>query len=132
MRGTYDAAQRFLLVGTLTVAIDLCFYRLTMFAGLFTGAAKATGFIVGTIFAYFVNRTWTFSAAGSMSLGEITKFAAVYGTALIANVVINAAVLGLVGTGEVALIIAFLSATAISATLNFFGMKLLVFQSADA
>ena len=132
MRSTRDSALRFLVVGALTVAIDLVFYRLTMFTGLSTGAAKATGFIVGTLFAYVANRTWTFSAKGSASFREIAKFGAVYGGSLVTNVAVNGLILGLLGKGEAALIVAFLVATAVSAMLNFLGMKFLVFQSAVA
>ena len=130
MRRTRDAALRFLVVGALTVAIDLAFYRLTMFTGFSTSSAKTIGFIVGCLFAFVANRTWTFSAKESVSLSEIAKFAAVYGGTLVANVAVNGLVLGLLGNGEPALIVAFLVATAVSAMLNFLGMKFLVFQSA--
>jgi putative flippase GtrA len=124
---------RFLIVGTTTVLIDLAVYRLTMLAGLAVSLAKAFGFLTGTVFAYIANRTWTFSAAGGGPIGgELLRFAGVYGGSLVANVVVNSALLMLFGRSELALAVAFVVATGASAMLNFLGMKFLVFRYVNA
>ena len=117
----------FLLVGLLTVSIDLVSYRLLMWLGVSVSPAKATSFIIGTVFAYFANKQWTFdSAEGGRK--RFFGFALLYSTTLAINVLVNAVVLHFLGVEEFALAAGFLSATATSATLNFLGMKFLVFK----
>ena len=116
---------RFLVVGSLTVLVDLLAYRGVLASGLASvAAAKAAGFLAGTMFAYFANRAWTFGHAASAP-GSALRFALVYGATLLANVAVNAAMLTQ-GAGTTP---AFLAATAVSAALNFAGMKYLVFRS---
>ncbi len=118
---------RFLVVGATTVAIDLASYRLLMWVGLAVALAKGLGFIAGTVFAYHANRLWTFAAQGGRR--RFVRFCALYAATLAVNVAINSAALFLLGLGEPALAMAFLAATGASATLNFLGMKFLVFNS---
>jgi putative flippase GtrA len=134
MSKTRGELLRFLVVGVATVLIDLAAYRLTMAVGLPTGAAKATGFLTGTVFAYFANRMWTFAvmAVAGNTAREVLQFATVYGGSLIANVGVNGALLAFLGHSELALAIALVIATGVSALLNFLGMKFLVFRSVRA
>ncbi|MBW3654818.1 MAG: GtrA family protein [Gemmatimonadetes bacterium] len=120
--------RRFLVVGLLTVAVDGAAYRALLWAGVPVHAAKAAGFGTGSVFAYFANRAYTF---GSRARGARTfaAFAGVYLATLAVNVAVNAAVLARAGRGDGAVALAFLCATATSATLNFMGMKHLVFRS---
>ncbi len=114
----------FVVVGLLTVLVDLTVYRTTLAAGVGSvAAAKAAGFLAGTVFAYFANKAWTFGHARPAP-GSALRFALVYGATLLANVSVNAGVLAL-GAGTM---LAFLAATGVSATLNFAGMKFLVFR----
>jgi putative flippase GtrA len=117
---------RFLIVGGTTVAIDLASYRLLLWIGLAVALAKGLGFIAGTIFAYHANRLWTFAAEGGR--WRFAGFLALYAITLGVNVGVNSGALLLLGVGELALAIAFLAATGASATLNFLGMKFLVFN----
>jgi putative flippase GtrA len=124
---------RFLLVGGTTVLIDFVAYRLTMAAGMTPGPAKAAGFLTGTVFAFFANRQWTFAATNAGRLHwEMPSFAIVYACSLLANVAVNSAVLGQMGRSEFVITAAFLLATGVSATLNFLGMKFLVFRPSSA
>ena len=123
----------FLLIGTTTVVIDFLSYRLCMALMIETGTAKATGFLVGTIFAFFANRQWTFAASSSHAIHwEIAKFALVYGLSLLVNVSTNSGLLALAGRSELAIAFSFVVATGVSATMNFFGMKFLVFRPAGS
>jgi putative flippase GtrA len=54
---------RFLLVGATTVAIDFLLYQLLLASRLPLDAAKATSFVVATVCAYLLNRSFTFRAA---------------------------------------------------------------------
>lgn len=116
----------FLIVGGTTVLIDFLFYTILLWSDVAHAPAKAAGFITGTVFAYFANRIWTFQARHT-SLRNIVPFCILYCSTLLVNVGTNAAVLAVLGTGRVSVFLAFLSATGISAILNFVGMKFFVF-----
>jgi putative flippase GtrA len=124
----------FLIVGLLTVAIDFLIYRAMMHFNPFgfysVNVAKGIGFVGGTIFAYFANRFWTFQQQ-TTSPGSVTRFILVYVLGLISNIAINRMSISwfddIIITPEYIILIAFILATGVSATLNFMGMKFLVF-----
>ena len=126
----------FLVVGLLTVGIDFAIYWGLIYLRPFLlediNVAKGISFIGGTIFAYFANRYWTFKQQKTSS-GSIPRFALVYVLGLIANIVINYLSLFWFGGPlivlDFTLLIAFILATGVSATINFFGMKFFVFTT---
>lgn len=124
---THVQVRRFLAVGATTVGIDYTVYSLLLFADVPVSPAKAAGFVTGTVFAYFANRLWTFATHGG--LGRIIGFMVVYGISLGVNVSLNNGALALLGYEQLAVVLAFLVATAVSASLNFLGMKFLVFKT---
>ncbi len=117
---------RFVIVGLLAMVLDLGTYRLALWIAIPVALAKSGGFATGTTFAYFVNRSWTFNVSRAR-VDAFVRFAALYLGTLIVNVGINASVLGMLGRGEIPLALAFVAATATSATLNFIGLRFLVF-----
>ena len=117
--------SRFLIVGLVTVGIDLFFYSILVWFEIAVSTAKATGFIIGAVFAYFSNKHWTFRAKGGWR--QFLGFLALYGSTFVTNVGVNAAMLHFLNSTDSAFFIAFLLATGSSATLNFLGMKLLIF-----
>ena len=128
--GTRGQLARFLVIGVLTVVVDFTTYRLLLAAGVPVGWAKAIGFVTGTVFAYFANRRWTFEGARPRS-GSALRFALLYACTLAINVGINAWILRLALAAvppTVAVSIAFVAATGVSAVLNFVGMKFFVFE----
>ena len=122
--------RRFLGVGSLTVLVDLVSYRLCLETGLPVPLAKTIGFLSGTIFAYFVNRFWTFQSQSSHV--ALFKFLLLYLSTLLTNVGVNQIVFEAVPLGERGQLFAFLVATSVSATLNFLGMKYIVFREKGA
>jgi len=126
----------FLVVGLLTVGIDFLSYhgflKLKPFDIESINIAKGFGFIVGTIFAYFANRFWTFNQQATSS-GSVYRFAVVYVAGLLANIGINHLCITWFSSPAIALditlLIAFILATGVSATLNFLGMKFFVFTA---
>lgn len=57
---------KFVLVGGFSAIVDFGSTALFTFAfGLSDGVAKALGFVLGTLTAYFINRRWTFQAEPS-------------------------------------------------------------------
>ena len=120
---------RFLIVGTLTVAIDLAFYSAFIFLDYDSNISKALSFSFGTIFAFYANKSFTFNKSKA-GLIRFFIFIILYFSTLLINVASNEFVLDLTGRGKSSFIIAFIAATFLSATLNFIGMKYVVFNSA--
>lgn len=122
----------FLVVGLLTVAVDLLCYQLLLWTGLAgVNLSKATSFLIGTLFAYFANRAWTFGHY-EHAAGSFWRFSLLYATTLGANVLVNAGMLVLLAAYAWKIHAAFIIATGVSATLNFIGMRLLVFKPETA
>ncbi len=121
-------AVRFLLVGAGTAVTDFATYRLLLALGVAITPAKATGFVVGTTLSYLVNRAWTFGA----SQHAVGRFLAVYAVTLGANLAVNAGALALLDSRPAAITLAWLVAQAVASTLNFFGMRHLVFARREA
>ena len=117
---------RFLVIGGTTVLIDLLCYSIFLFVGLQTHLSKGMSFSCGTVFAYFANRKVTFRSDRS-GTGRFALFIMLYLSTLGINVFANERVLDWFGRAEFAYLVAFLFATMISATLNFIGMKFVVF-----
>jgi putative flippase GtrA len=117
---------RFVVVGSITVAIDFVVYRLLLWLSAPVMLAKTTSFVVATIAAYFLNRIWTFRARGGVA--RATAFAALYGSTLVVNVSVNAFVLHLAGGAPRRIEMAFLAAQASSTTINFLAMRYVVFR----
>lgn len=124
--------QIFLIVGTLTVLVDLCTYRSLLWTQLFSiDTAKGMGFITGTVFAYLANRFWTFGHKQHAD-GTLIRFLLLYSATLAANIIINSLVINLLNGFAWNLSAAFLIATGVSATLNFIGMKWFAFKEQHA
>jgi len=118
----------FSLVGSLSIIIDYSIYSsLIWFEIAGIEVAKSLGFFVGAFFAYFANRYWTFRNK-SVSDGSIWRFVTVYATNLIINVIVNSLIINIVNCGCYKIELAFLISTAISASFNFIGMKILIFK----
>lgn len=119
----------FLVVGSLTVLIDFLTYRSLVWTGWMNiDLAKAIGFLTGTLFAYFANRVWTFGHQ-EHAPGSVWRFVLLYAITLSANVLVNAGCLALLSPLSIAVQVAFLIATGVSAVLNLLGMKLFVFKA---
>ncbi|HTP63366.1 MAG TPA: GtrA family protein [Burkholderiales bacterium] len=127
MRRTLGEIGRFLVVGGCTAAIDFLCYHALLWGGFATDPAKGTSFVVGTVFAWFANRSYTFSAAGG--LRRFAGFLLLYAGTLVLNVAANRIVLELLPASRIAIHLAFIIATGLSAAANFVGMKFLVFRT---
>jgi putative flippase GtrA len=118
---------RFLIVGFTTVVLDFIIYLLLLFFDFETSLAKAISFCSGAIFAYFANRGYTFQSNRKGFLGLIF-FSMLYMSSLMINVGINELVLSALSGINFIIIIAFLTATSLSATINYIGMKYIIFK----
>jgi putative flippase GtrA len=122
----------FLVVGASTVLLDFISYRgLVGFQVMEVDMAKATGFLVGTLFAYFANRFWTFGHKPQIP-GSGWRFSALYVVTLGTNVLINLVSLKLLANVAASFQLSYLLSTVVSACLNFLGMRLFVFRPIPA
>lgn len=119
---------RFLIVGSCTVAIDFVAYRLLLVADVPFHLAKATSFVIATAVAYLLNKAWTFGHPGGVR--PAWSFAALYACTLLVNVSVNAGALAALRNAPGRIVVAFLIAQATSTTLNFLGMRFVVFRPA--
>ena len=125
---TRGQIARFLLVGGTSMLVDLATYRTCLAILGVVSLAKASGFIVGTTFAFFANRMFTFKQETNQR-GQVSRFLTVYSATLLVNVALNGLLLGLLGLNEFGIMTSFLVATVFSSALNFIGMKRYVFKA---
>ncbi len=124
---------RFGATGLANVGVDLSVYAGLLFLGAAIPAAKAVAFVCGATFAYFANKNWTFRA-GKGNAKQFAAFAALYGVSMAVNVGANSAIIALLGDALAGKSVAYCGALALSATMNFVGMReiLLVRGRTDA
>jgi putative flippase GtrA len=115
--------SRFLVAGVCTALCDYSTYRLLLWLDVPITPAKAAGLIVGTTLAYLVNRAWTFEADHH----AVGRFLGVYAVSLLANLATNAIVLALLSGVTGAITLGWLAAQAVASTINFLGMRYVVF-----
>ena len=130
MNNTQRQIFVFLIVGFTTVAIDFAFYRFLLWTGVEIDVAKACSFTIGALFAYAANKTWTFKQK-KHGLAPVA-FAMLYGSTLVVNTFTNGVIVRILPHEYWAIIVAFIIATGVSATLNFTGMKWIVFRKGRA
>ena len=123
----HSQAGRFLLVGGATVLVDFVVYVLLLFVGIETNASKGVSFSVGAVFAYFANKGYTFNSH-KKGLYRFMLFSVLYGLTLVVNISANELVLFLLDKTQLFIVFAFLVATIVSATLNYLGMKYIIFK----
>ena len=121
---------RFLISGITAVSTDCLSYSLLLYIGTVPAIAKGTGFLMGTLVTYFLNKFWTFQKP-QREWQEVLRFIGVYAISMGINIGINHWVLEttLALKNEHSLLIAFLCATAVSTVFNFICLKLVVFKS---
>lgn len=124
---------RFGAAGLANVGVDLTVYAGLLAIGAPIPFAKAAAFACGTAFAYVANKNWTFRA-GKGNARQFAAFAALYAASMAVNVGANSGIIALIGDTLAGRAAAYCGALALSATMNFIGMRaiLLAPQSADA
>lgn len=117
----------FLIIGVVTVLIDYLTYKWLLLFFSNISIAKSIGFAFGTIFSFVANRNITFNNKNHF-WGHLSKFSLVYFTSMMINVFVNSFSLGLFTDLNLKVQISFIVATMMSATINFVGMKYIVFK----
>ena len=122
------AVKRFLVTGTLTVGVDALTYALLLRWDIAVDAAKALSLVAATIFAYLVNRFWTFNDSSARGQ-RVVPFLLVYASAIVLNVGVNHVFLWMLGTRGLGYAVSWFAATASSSSWNYFGLRYVVFPS---
>jgi putative flippase GtrA len=117
--------RRFLIVGLLCVATDLCVYAvLARWFGLSIHWSKAISYLAGVAVGFVLNKTWTFQSARRTWI-EPVSYLLLYTVTLGVNVGCNSWVLAWFADQTV---LAFVVATGVTTVLNFLGMRLVTFR----
>jgi putative flippase GtrA len=121
-----NSLKKFLVSGVSTVMVDSIVYFTLLYLGLNIDLSKVLGLIAATIFAYFINRFWTFNDFSSKS-NNISLFLILYLTASSINVIVNHIIIDFYHNFTLVLPAAWLVSTLTSATINYLGMRFWVF-----
>ncbi len=117
---------RYLATGVANTALGLLVIYLLMGLGLHHWLANAGGYAAGLALSFIVNRAWTFERRGPNWVRDIAPFAAVFATAYLVNL---AAILGLIDGLGANRHMAQLVGVLLFATVNFAGLKYVVFRN---
>lgn len=114
---------KFLLVGGTTTAIDFVIYT---FLGRWLSPvpAKLISMLCSTLFAFFINKNWTFQNKEQGLLVSLGKYYLAQAANIATNVTVNALLLRLTGRW----ILAFIGATGIATCVNYLLQRLFVFR----
>jgi putative flippase GtrA len=140
---------KFFIIGVSAVLVDfIIYYLLSDLLSVQLDVSKAVGFMVGTVYTYFLNKMWTWRHTEKSNKGMVIKFGLVYAVSFVFNILINKYGLVLIDEFDVSLncnfvktnelttlfsikghkFLAFFLATLVSAVINFIGQKFLVFK----
>jgi len=88
--------------------------------------AKAVGYVGGTVYSFYVNRSFTFKRDSS-NRAQVISYLFIYVVSMFLNTGLG---LRLLGTGELGINFSFATAAVASAAFNFVCMKQFVFKRA--
>ena len=116
---------RFIFIGILTVLLDaVTYFILSLNFELSYEFSKRVGFIVGSIFSFYMNRSFVFNIEHK-KINHYLKFIILYFCSFFANSLSHDYTLINFNLP----IFSFLIATAISTIMNFLGLKFIVFNN---
>jgi len=117
---------RFVVVGIGAAVVDFGTYQLFLSAGVWVHLAKAFSFILGTTTAYLLNCRWTFNARRNS--GQAFGFALLYSVTFFVNIGVNALALHLLSGQRWQVPLAWATAQAMAAVINFVLLRTVVFR----
>ncbi len=137
---------KFLIIGVSAVLVDLIvYYALSDLLVSNIDVSKAAGFLVGSVYTYYLNKKWTWRYTEKTNKGIVGRFAIIYAISFVCNILINkyslenipdffvsATITADKGPFNIFTVkgdkfLAFFFATVFSAVFNFLGQKYWVF-----
>jgi hypothetical protein len=128
-QSTRGQVARYLVAGGSAVVVDFILYRGIMWMFDLKLLAKAVGYVGGTIYSFYVNRSFTFMRDSS-NREQVLSYLFIYVVSMFLNTGVNQTGLFLLGTGELGINFSFMTAAVTSAAFNFVCMKRFVFKRA--
>lgn len=128
-QSTRGQVARYLVAGGSAVVVDFVLYRGIMWMFDLKLLAKAVGYVGGTVYSFYVNRSFTFKRDSS-NREQVISYLFIYIVSMFLNTGINQTGLFLLGTGELGINFSFITAAVTSAAFNFVCMKRFVFKRA--
>jgi putative flippase GtrA len=116
---------KFLITGAVAATIDFSFYYALFYILRSVIIAKGISFIIATTSFYFVSKKWTFYANEKSHIESFPKFLGLYAITLSTNVGLNAFFFHV---AQYNIVVSYIGATAVSASMNFIGQKWWVFN----
>ena len=122
---------RFVLVGIFTAILDYSVTMLLTYFGLHRSAAKAIGWVFGTVAAYLVNARWTFGAkiSGKTAISVALLYASTFAVQNVLYWLLNSPLQALGFDGLVKDTIAFVIAQGVATVTNFVIQRVFVFKT---
>ncbi len=126
MAQDFKQAVRFLIVGVLAVGVDfVVYFGLLRFVPIIPiHISKGLSFICGAFVSFVGHRSFVFAANDRHPKHQILPFIILYASSLVANNVVNSAILNLTHVK----ILAWFLAICTSTSINYLGMKFIVFK----
>ena len=151
MKVVIKQITKFFIIGVSAVLVDfIIYYMMSDLMGINTDLSKAAGFMIGTVYTYFLNKRWTWKYTERSNKGMVLKFGLVYAVSFVFNIFINKYGLEWIADFNINLsltfsdgnlknifsvkgdkFLAFFFATVMSAVINFIGQKFLVFKQVN-
>ena len=149
MKVVIKQITKFFIIGVSAVLVDFfVYYLLSDLLNVNIDVSKGLGFMVGTVYTYYLNKLWTWKYTEKSNKGMLLKFGLVYAVSFVFNILINKYGMKLLPAFEVNLslsmpdtqtvsnlfslkgnkFLGFFLATVVSAVINFLGQKFLVFN----
>ncbi|HCJ68000.1 GtrA family protein [Corynebacterium casei] len=123
--------SRFVFVGIFTAILDYSVTMLLTYFGLHRSAAKAIGWVFGTIAAYLVNARWTFGAkvSGKTAVTVGLLYASTFAVQNVLYWLLESPLIALGFEGLTKNTIAFVIAQGVATVTNFVIQRVFVFKS---
>lgn len=128
-QSTRGQVARYLVAGSSAVFVDFILYRSIVWMLDMKLFAKVIGYVGGTIYSFYVNRSFTFKRNES-NREQVISYLFIYILSMVLNGGINQTGLMLLGSGELGINFSFATAAVASAAFNFVCMKRFVFKRA--
>jgi putative flippase GtrA len=81
---------KFVIIGLSAVLVDLIvYYALSDLLVSNIHVSKAMGFLVGSVYTYYLNKKWTWRHTEKTNKGMVGRFAAIYIVSFVFNIFIN-------------------------------------------